>query len=82
MIAYSVINHLTAKGIRIPQDVNVIGFDGINKLDNSGYVCSTIVQPVRAIAETCVDLILSDEEPLDSRLICLPVSFAEGGTTK
>ena len=33
-------------GIRVPEDVQIIGFDGIRRFDTDGYYCTTIVQPV------------------------------------
>lgn len=45
------------------------------------YVCSTIEQPVADIAEACVSMILSPDFKGLPSLICLPVTYADGGTT-
>ena len=81
-IAHYVIQVLGRLNIRIPEDVQVIGFDGIRILGNDGFLCSTIVQPAHEIAEMCVNLLLQDNMPTKPPLVCLPVSYAYGGTTK
>ncbi|MDD6871515.1 MAG: LacI family DNA-binding transcriptional regulator [Clostridiales bacterium] len=81
-VAYRVIRMLRGMNLRVPEDVQVIGFDGIRMFGDQDYVCSTIVQPVAAIAETCVNMVLSPDFGALPPLICLPVSYADGGTTK
>lgn len=73
---------LRDQGIHVPQDVQIIGFDGIQSFIDNEYIASTIVQPVPEIAETCVSTILSEDFSSRPSLICLPVEFADGGTTK
>lgn len=79
-LASYVLNVLKKFKIRVPQDTQVIGFDGIKSLDGS-YVCSTIVQPANAIAEMCVELLLQENMSIKPPLICLPVTYAYGKTT-
>lgn len=80
-LAHQIINSLRQMGQRVPEDVQVIGYDGIRHFGDLEYCCSTIVQPLEEIAETCVELILEKEEGKIPSLICLPVSYAYGGTT-
>lgn len=80
-LAYQIINFLKGMGIRVPEDVQVIGFDGIRHFGDLDYICSTIVQPVAEIAENCVRLVLSNNLDSSPTLICLPVYYAYGGTT-
>ncbi len=80
-LAHQIINSLRRMGQRVPEDVQVIGFDGIRHFGDLGYCCSTIVQPLEKMAETCVELILEKEEGKIPSLICLPVTYAYGGTT-
>ena len=68
--------------IRVPEDVQVIGYDGVRMFGDGEYVCSTIVQPVREIAEMCVELLLQENMKTKPPLVCLPVSYAYGGTTR
>lgn len=82
LIAWHATHTLRNLGVRVPEDVQIIGFDGIRAFSNQEYMVSTIVQPVEAIAETCVNTILSDDFSSRPSLICLPVEFAESGTTR
>lgn len=81
-LAYQIIRSLRAMGLRVPEDVQVIGYDGIRHFGDLDYTCSTIVQPVGEMAETCVDLVLEKDDVKSPSLICLPVEYAYGGTTK
>ncbi len=81
-LAYQIMEYLRNMGLRIPDDVQIIGFDGIQQFGTMDYICSTIVQPIESMAKTCVSLVLSDDNPYTSPLICLPTEFAYGGTTK
>ena len=69
-------------GLRVPEDVQIIGFDGVQSFGDLEYTCSTIVQPLEAIAANCVELVLSPRGENAPALICLPVSYAYGGTTR
>ena len=80
-VAYQVIGILRKIGLRVPEDVQVIGFDGIRMFGDLDYICSTIVQPVADIAEACVSMVLSPDFKGLPSLICLPVAYADGGTT-
>ena len=81
-LAWQIINILKSMGISVPEDVQVIGFDGIRMFGNMDYIVSTIVQPVPEIAEACVNTVLSKHLSTMPSLICLPVHYAFGGTTK
>ena len=80
-LAYYVLNMLRKLNQRVPEDVQLIGFDGVRAFGNIDYLCSTIVQPVPEMAEMCVDLLLRENELMKPPLVCLPVSYACGGTT-
>lgn len=82
LLAAHIHSLLTDMGIRVPEEVQLIGFDGIRRFDTGGYFCTTIVQPVDKIAEACVDMLLREDRENAPSLVCLPVSCAYGGTTK
>lgn len=73
---------LDTMGLRVPEDVQIMGFDGIRRFDTGNYFCTTIVQPVDKIAQSCVDMLLREDRANGPSLVCLPVSCAYGGTTK
>lgn len=58
LFALALINELEKKGKRVPEDVKVIGFDGIQTADYFKPVLSTIVQPVEKIGRYSVDVLL------------------------
>lgn len=80
-IAYHVIRMLRSMNLKVPEDVQVIGFDGVRILGDEDYICSTIVQPTQEIAEMCVELLFQENMSMKPPLVCLPVSYACGGTT-
>lgn len=82
LLLHQVETFLRRRGIRVPEDVQMIGFDGTRLFHSEEYVCSTIVQPVKQIAETAVELLLDRRQTQHSALVCLPVYYAAGGTTK
>jgi len=62
--------------------VQIIGFDGVRQFNSEDLYCSTIVQPMAQLAETSVDIVLREDRSNLPSLICLPVSYVPGGTTK
>lgn len=81
-LAHQIRRSLRAMGIRVPDDVQIVGYDGVPYLEGRELPCSTIVQPLEGIAETCVKLVLEGHPEKAPALVCLPVSYAYGGTTK
>ena len=67
---------------KAPEDIQVIGYDGLRQPDDRQYMCSTIEQPVRTMAEMCVEILFSGNQALRSSLFCLPVKYIAGPTTK
>ena len=81
-LAIRICEFLRSRDIRIPEDVQVIGYDGILDYATGHYICSTIVQPVAEMAETAVRFLLSrDNDPVGAN-ISLPVYFTPSGTTR
>lgn len=81
-LAYQIIKSLRGMGLRVPEDVQVIGFDGTRCFGDLDLFCSTIVQPVEQMAEVCVNMVLDDQAGQTPSLVCLPVTYAYGGTTR
>lgn len=79
---YDVRKILSNLNIRVPEDVQMIGFDGIKSFGDGDFICSTIVQPVEEIAEMCVELLLQENMSTKPPLVCLPVTYMYGGTTR
>ncbi len=81
-LAVRVCEFLKDRGIHAPEDVQIIGYDGIVDYATGRYTCSTIVQPVNEMAEAAVSLLLNQQGALVPRNISLSVFFAPGGTTR
>lgn len=81
-LACEVRDLLFSHGVKIPEDVQLVGYDGIKKFGSDGYHCSTIRQPLYEMAETSINLLLSNNRSSVPSLVCLPVTYCYGGTTK
>ncbi|AIQ18405.1 LacI family transcriptional regulator [Paenibacillus sp. FSL H7-0357] len=83
MLAARYIKRAREHGIQVPEDVKVVGYDGIQKDDLFHPFLSTIVQPVEEMARTAVRLLIQKVEgvELHKDLYRLPVTFRQGGTT-
>ena len=81
-LAFSVIRMLSGMGLRVPQDVQIIGYDGVPVFVSGKLPCSTIVQPIEQMAETAVELLLRKDRDCLPGLVCLPIRYASGGTTR
>ena len=82
LLAWQIQKMLEELGVRVPEDVQIIGFDGIRRFGGQELYCSTIVQPLEKLAETAVDLLLTKDRSNIPALVFLPVTYAPGGTTR
>lgn len=82
-MATEVCKALDKLGKRIPEEVQVIGFDGQRYRKGEPYLVSTIVQPTQQMAEKAVSLLLDviQGKKVENRTV-LPVHFGKGWTTK
>ena len=81
--AYMVMKIL--KEIRIPEDVQILGFDGIRKygIDEGALFVSSMCQPVEALGRLCVETLLKKRQGIVvPTLSLLPVTYCYGGTTR
>lgn len=83
IFARALIKELHAMGKKVPEDVQVIGFDGIQNNDYFSPILSTIVQPVEEMSKVSVKILLN---LIENREICyeniLEVSYRKGETSK
>ncbi|MCM1283082.1 MAG: LacI family DNA-binding transcriptional regulator [Muribaculaceae bacterium] len=82
VLACCVRDALASRGILAPADVQIIGYDGIQKFGTDEFYCSTIRQPIHEMAEMAISLLLSSDRGSLPPLVCLPVTYCYGGTTK
>ncbi|WP_018751983.1 LacI family DNA-binding transcriptional regulator [Paenibacillus sanguinis] len=83
MFAAKYIERAKRRGIRVPEDVKVIGYDGIQDHPYFHPILSTIRQPVEEMARNTIRLLFRkiEGETLDQEVYCFPVSFRPGETT-
>jgi DNA-binding LacI/PurR family transcriptional regulator len=78
-LALAAMAWLNGQGLRVPQDVSVVGFDGVPEAATSTPPLTTMEQPFRLIAERAVAAILDGEVP-DGREVLPPVLVVRGST--
>jgi DNA-binding LacI/PurR family transcriptional regulator len=68
LMAIGVLQEAAAQGLRVPDDLSVVGFDGIDAGEWTSPALTTVEQPIGEIAETAVNalrtLIAEREKPL------------------
>ena len=76
-------NMLRSEGFRIPEDIQVIGFDGIYRFGNEadGLFVSSMCQNIPLLARKCVEIITAKDRADVPSLTLLPAVYRWGGTT-
>ncbi len=72
-MAEGVLAALHDHGIRVPEDVAVVGFDGLPNAPLTHPTLTTVVQPVAEVGRVAVRLLLSDESEPD--VVVLPTEL-------
>ena len=74
---------LRKHGIRVPEDIGLVCFDGEDPMSLHGINITGIVQPVEEIAEAAVEMVLNNmKNPGQHCRKLLPYKFLEGHTLK
>lgn len=82
-MALDIMKFLSTEGKRVPEDYQIIGFDGIRISADRDYLLSTIRQPVADMGKVAVELLLGMIlEKKEAQRVVLPVKFVQGNTTK
>jgi DNA-binding LacI/PurR family transcriptional regulator len=76
--ALAVLRCATARGLSVPRDLSVTGFDGVAESVTSVPPLTTAVQPVKEVGATAARLLLDGGPP---RHVTLPVELAIRGST-
>lgn len=79
LVALEALQALQARGVRVPEEMSVIGFDGVPEAAESNPPLTTVEQPYRRIAERSVSAILDDDVPVGREI--LPLTLVVRGTT-
>jgi DNA-binding LacI/PurR family transcriptional regulator len=78
--AYRLIEHVRQNGVRVPEDLAVMGFDGSTSAIPAAYQLTTILAPWREVARTGVSLLSQKEGEFLPEETILPVQFVPGET--
>jgi len=81
LMAFGVMKALLGRGIRVPQDVSVMGFDNIPASSMVIPSLSTISQPFEEMARYAVDLLFQDEGEASKKHIILKPTLIPRETT-
>ena len=83
MLAAMYIERAKFYNIKTPEDVKVIGYDGIQDHKYFHPILSTIKQPIKEMAEVSVNLLMKKiaGEPREKDIYHLPATFYQGETT-
>lgn len=82
VMAYCCLAEAAAQGIRIPEQMKIVGYDGNELTQITSPQITTVVQNVPQLTRHCVDLVLrrmAGERTAEE--IIVPVEFKKGGTT-
>lgn len=81
-LAIVIQEELEQMGLRVPEDVQVIGYDGLRWMNTGQPFVSSIYQDTGIIAKTSVDCLmrLLNGEAVED-IVDLPIVFQDGGTT-
>lgn len=83
LFAATFISEAKKRGIEVPGDVKVVGYDGTETVQSLLPELTTIQQPISLIAKTAIEILLKeiegDFEDIPLRH-CLPVKLLEGST--
>lgn len=58
-VAIGAMHALLARGVRIPHDLSVIGFDGLEEGAYAAVPLTTVVQPMADVAEKAIELLIN-----------------------
>lgn len=79
LVALSALDWLASSGLRVPQQVSVVGFDGVPEGERARPGLTTVEQPYRQIAERSVAAIL--DGPIPTGRVVLPLTLLVRGST-
>ncbi len=81
LMAFGAVRAIVQRGLRVPEDVSVIGYDGIEMADYYQPPLTTLRQPAERLASLGVSLLLgSIEKKEPARHLSLTVELEPGGS--
>jgi DNA-binding LacI/PurR family transcriptional regulator len=83
VLAMKAIAHLEGRGLRVPDDLSVVGYDGIREGAENRPSLTTVRQPLKEIGQKCVEVLLAQirGEAAPGQKILLPTEIIERGSS-
>lgn len=83
LIAFGAINALRSRGIRVPEDVWIIGIDGLPMSGWEVFDLTTVSQPIESMAREAIDLLIARIQGSDAApaTLHLPTTLIVRGST-
>jgi LacI family transcriptional regulator len=84
LMALQVMPILKQRGLSVPGDVQIIGYDGFNLTEDQQLYITTVAQPVKEMAESAVRILMDKivDGSKKSVVEVLPVQYRVGSTTR
>jgi DNA-binding LacI/PurR family transcriptional regulator len=76
--AFTLLAECHARGIRVPEDLSIVGFDGVPETATSQPPLTTVAQPTREKGRIAAEMVLGNSPP---RQVTLPVELIVRGST-
>ena len=81
VIALGAIRALVSAGLRVPEDISVLGFDGIELSEYSNPRIATLAQPIHQISSLSVRMLVNMiEDGAEASHVTLRAQFRSGGS--
>jgi DNA-binding LacI/PurR family transcriptional regulator len=81
LMAIGVLNRLAARGVSVPEEMSVVGFDDIEMSSMTTQPLTTVRMPMEAAGRTAVDLLLDELPPGPELQRWLPTQLIVRSTT-
>ena len=84
LMAIGAIDAARQKGLEVPENISIVGFDGVAPASWHSYCLTTIRQPVRRMSEAAVSMILEriENPSLPPEVRSFAGSFIEGRSAR
>jgi len=76
-IALFALDWLKERGLQVPRDISIVGFDGVPEAEASTPALTTIVQPMDEIARVAVNAILENAVPTERRTLAVTLAVRD-----
>ena len=82
MMAIGALRALQSRGVRVPHDVAVVGFDDLDAAAATDPPLTTVRQPIAGVASAALDMLLEQiDNPDQVRNLVLPVDLVQRSST-